>query len=936
MHVRGRAVAPPGAAGRAGRRVRVVHAALPGRARLHLTELRRAPALATAIEQGMAAQPGVHGVSASARTGNVLVLFDPELPLARVAGRLAQLAARRAAAPEADPDWPAQDAGAAALALQSSATDGLGSEAARARLAKVSRNTLYQRQPRPPLAIAADQFATLPVLLLAGAATLSVVTGALLEAAAIAGVLLLSGGLAYAVESRSERRIAGLSRPPSATARVMRDGAPREVPFADVVPGDLLLLRPGTLVAADARIVQARELSVNEAMLTGESLPVAKTAGPLCAKLPLAERANMVFRGTAITGGTGTALAVATGARTEMGRIQRLLGSAKRPATPMERQLAELGRRLIGVSLLACASVFGIGMLRGLALGPTLATSVSLAVAAIPEGLPAVATAALARGIEAMRREGALVRRLDALETLGAAQVVCFDKTGTLTRNLMSVAAIAAADERRLLAIGVLCSDAQLDGDGSPLGSATETALLERAQAAGLDVAALRAAQPRLSVQHRSESGRFMATFHALPDGGTLVAVKGSPDAVLDLCAIDPTARAEAKRGNVAMAREGLRVLGFASAHLAPAAEARVARLDFLGIAGLSDPLRAEVPALLAALSQAGVHCLVLTGDQNATARAVAVAAGFGGADGPRVIDGVTLDGLSDAVLAAAARQTDVFARVTPSQKLRIVQVLQNAGVTVAMVGDGLNDGPALKAADVGIAMGRNAAEAAREVADIVLQDDGLAAVVAGMRHGRAARENVRRAARYLLGTNLSEIALVLAATAGGAAAALTPLQLLWINLVSDVMPGLALVAEDAAPGLMQRPPPPREAPVIDGRALRRLAVDGGVIASGALASSLLVRGRAEARSVAFGSLTIAQLLHAFTCRPRGVGRAPNRVLTGTIALSLAGQGAAMLLPGVRGLLGVTPVGAAASAAILAGGLVPYLVNEARARDAAI
>ena len=930
------ALAPAAAPEPVPRRVRVVHDAVPGRARLHLNGLYGAPPLAAAVERDMAGMVGVSAVAASPRTGNVLVLFDPALPLAQVVARLANVCAHNAAAQEPQSAWSAQDAAGVAAALGSSTTEGLRGESARQRLAESGPNTLRRPRPRPPLAIAAAQFASLPVLLLAGAGAVSLLGGALLEAAAIAGVLLLNGALGYVTESRSERRIAGLSRPPAATARVRRGGIACEVPFAAVVPGDLLLLRPGTVVAADARIVRARDLSVNEAMLTGESLPVSKIADVLAADLPLGARANMVFRGTAVTGGTGAALAVATGARTEMGRIQHLLGAAAPPATPMQRQLDVLGRQLIGVSLLACAVVFGIGLLRGFGFGPTLATSVSLAVAAIPEGLPTVATTALARGIEAMRCEGALVRRLDALETLGAAQVVCFDKTGTLTRNHMTVARVAAADEHCLLEAGALCSDAEPEQEmgGPTLGSSTETALLARAQAAGITVAALRAAHPRVGVRHRSEAGRFMATFHALPEGGTLVAVKGSPDAVLNLCTLAPDARAAAERENAAMARDGLRVLGFASARFTAAQPARVAALEFLGLVGLSDPLRGEASAQLAALRRAGVHCLVLTGDQEATARAVAAAAGLGDAAGPRVVDGLALDGLGPAALAEMARRTDVFARVTPSQKLQVVQALQRAGVTVAMVGDGLNDGPALKAADVGIAMGRDGAEAAREVADIVLQDDGLAAVVAGMRYGRAARDNVRRAARYLLGTNLSEIALVLAGTATGAATPLAPLQLLWINLVSDVLPGIALATEAPAPGLMRRLPPLRDAPVIDGAELRRLAVDGGVIASGALAASLLTRGTAEARSVAFGSLGIAQLLHAFTCRPRAPGRGPNRALVGTVAMSLAGQGAAMLLPGLRGLLGIAPIGAGAVAAMLAGGIVPWLVNEARARDA--
>ena len=918
---------PPPEFGPAPRPVRVVHDAVPGRARLHVASLRNAPALAAAAERALAALPGVHHASASPRTGNVLVLFDRAVPLARVVARLGRL---DKLADDAAAGWHAETADAVAARLGGSATDGLTHAGARARLAEAGRNVLPQPQARPALAILAGQFATLPVFLLAGAGALSLATGALVEAVAIAAVLVLNGGLGFAVESRSERRIAGLARPPVAAAAVLRQGTPRDVPFAEVVPGDLLLLRPGTLVAADARLVQAHDLSVNEAMLTGESLPVAKDAAPLPpGPVALADRTSMVFRGTTVTGGTGSALAVATGARTEMGQVQRLLGQATRPPTPMERQLDDLGRRLIGVALLGCGAVFGIGLLRGFGLASTLASAVSLAVAAIPEGMPTVATTALARSVAAMRAEGAVVRRLDAVEALGAAQVICFDKTGTLTENRMTVAAIMSEAADRLLEIGALCNEA-LPGAGS----STETALLAQAAAAGIDVAALRALHPRLAIRHRSEAGRFMVTFHRLADGGTLIAVKGSPDAVLDLCAIAPAARAAAERDNAALAARGLRVLGFAAARVPPGAPAAVAGLDFLGLLGLADPLRAEAPAQLAALRRAGVQCLVLTGDQVATARALAIAAGLGGADGPRVIDGMALDGLGEAAIADAARGSDVIARVTPSEKLRVVQALQRGGVTVAMVGDGMNDGPALKAADVGIAMGRAGAEAAREVADIVLVDDGLSAVVAGLRHGRAARDNVRRAARYLLGTNLSEIALVLAATAAGIATPLLPLQLLWINLVTDVLPGVALTAEPPAPGLLERPPP-QGGTVLDGRALRTLALDGGTIAAGAFAASLLAGGPAQARSVAFGSLTIAQLLHALACRPAAAGRRGNPALLATIGLSLGGQAAAMLLPGLRRMLGVAPLAGGEVAAMLAGGVLPTLLNAARAPDAA-
>ena len=982
--------------------VRPIHTAVAGRARLHVAGLRQSPDIKRRLERGLKSAAGIRDVAVSTVTSNVLVQFDPAIPLGRIVQRVAatlQDDPLRDEPPRDEPPvgdepggkprraasqttaWHAMEVDDVAVRLDTSAAGGLTGPEARTRLAAHGRNALLPAAARSRLAMMVEQFQTLPVGLLAVAAGVSLLTGGVaFEAAAIFAVIGLNAAIGYVTESRTERTIRGLSQTGHPAARVVRGGQPIEIAAADVVPGDLLLLQRGSLIPADARVISARDLTVSEALLTGESLPVTKTVSPLAARVSLADRVNLVYRGTVVTGGSGAALVVATGAHTEAGRIQQLIAAAGTPETPIQRQLGELGRQLVWLSAAICGGVFGIGVLRGLAMLQVFRSAVSLAVAAIPEGLPTVATTTLALGVEEMRRRDVLVRRLDAVETLAAVDVICFDKTGTVTLNEMAVARIVCgtADTARdpgtldrrvekLLEIGVLCSETTVDENGGPGlrldGTSTEKALVEHALSAGIDVLALRRAHPTLAVRQRTEAYRFMATVHApagagAPDGAMLVTVKGSPSEVLARCrwelqadgrrrALTPARRAAIERTNAEMAEAALRVLGFACQALDAAgalspAELPIENLIWVGLAGLADPVRPGMRELMATFHRAGIRTVLVTGDQAATARTVARELGLSAGGDIETLDAADFESLTPDELSRAAGRAHVFARVSPGQKLQIVQALQRAGSTVAMTGDGVNDGPALKAAEIGVALGRRGADAAREVADVLLETDDLAVLAFAVEQGRTTHANIRKSIHYLLSTNLSEIFVVFAATAAGAGDALLPMQLLWINLISDVLPGIALACEPPRAGALERGPIPAGEAIVRRDEFGTLAAEGAIIGAGALAAAAYGALRygavsAEARTMTFTSLVIGQMLHALTCRNGGPAERlggpspvlPNRLLTGTLTLSFAAQAAALVVPGIRGLLGVAPIGPLDAAVAIAGGVLPYLLNGA-------
>jgi Ca2+-transporting ATPase len=878
--------------------------------------------------------------------------------------------------------WHTLPAEAVLQRLQVDYSRGLDAEEVAARRARYGPNVLPEPERRSPLAIFLGQFNSLPVWLLGASALLSAATGGLADAAVILGVVMINAAIGYVTESQAEGIIGSLTTVARPPVPVVRSGRVQQTPTAEVVPGDMLLLTPGCLVAADARLVSVKDLSVDESALTGESLPVSKGVAALAAaEVPLADRSNMVYMGTLVTGGSGLACVVATGRATELGLIQTLVGETRPPETPMQRQLDRLGNQLVWISLAICGGVFAVGLLRGYGLLPMLRAAISLAVAAVPEGLPTVATTTLALGLRDMRRKHVLIRQLAAVETLGSVQVMCLDKTGTLTENRMAVLAVQVNGDRlhvtdghfhapqgrvdphahetllKLLHVAVLCNESRFNGTIAPggrmsiEGSATENALLAMALAAGVDAAALRRRHPLLATEYRAEGRAWMATWHDAGEGRRLKAVKGSPEQVLELCRwyedhdgrheIDPAYREAMLTENARMAGEALRVLGFA--YGLEDAQGNGDGLIWLGLAGLADPIRAGTRELIRQFHQAGIKTVMITGDQSATAYAIGRQLDLSGEERLEILDSSQIDRIDPQLLSALAEKVEIFSRVSPAHKLQIVQALQRAGRVVAMTGDGINDGPALKAADIGVAMGGTKAgggtEVARSIADVVLEDDELGTMILAVAQGRTIYANIRKSIHYLVSSNISEIGLTFIAVAGGLGQPLNTMQLLWINLLTDVFPALALSMDPPEPDVLRRPPRDPHEPILRAQDFRRYGVEAAALTAGALGAygwGLVRYGPGpQASTLAFMTLTLGQLLHARACRSETHGlfsaeRLPenrwlDRALLGSAALQLA----TVLLPPLRGLLGTTPLLPADALLVGAAAGLPYLAIEA-------
>ncbi len=945
----------------------VVHDAVAGRLRLRHPGLRGREEACRRATDALKRIPGVHAVRVSAVTGSALVAYQfpatcNELLLAAdavVGGFDAPTPPLRTAA--VLPATAGEDAAAHADAvlelaarLDARLVDGLTAQDAAARVAKWGRNELPRAKARSAAAIFAEQMTSLPIALLAASAALSVATGGLADAVMIAAVVLVNAGIATVTEREADRTIVNLMDDAPQPAIVIRDGARQIVDPAELTVGDLLLIERGAMIAADARLVESDGLSVNESPLTGEAQPAAKDAlAVLPADTLICDRRNMVFRGTAVTGGSGAAIVTAVGARTEIGRVQQMLGAVRPPETPIQRELGEVGRELVLINGVICVCVFGLGMMRGHPLLQTLRSAISLAVAAIPEGLPAVATTTLAIGVQDMRRRKVLVRKIDAVETLGAVEVVGLDKTGTLTENRMAAVAVhvdgASFDlrdgillrdgkvtdgvqralARQLFEVATLCSDAvAMRGesgfaiDGTP----TETALLAAGVSLGVDPVALRLSARVLAGAARGDGRKRMSTLHEMAEGARLLCVKGDPLEVMARCsrrfcgdgvmAFDEGARAAALKANDRMAGDALRVLGvaFADGGGDPRDESD---LVWLGLAGIANPIRSSVRPALRQLHRAGVRTVMITGDQSATAFAIARKLDLNAGGELRVLEAGQIANVSPELFGALAAQPDVFARVSPVDKLNIVKALQANGRVVAMTGDGVNDGPALRAADVGIAMGGEGTDVARQVADIVLASDDMDGVVEAIRLGRATYANIRKVLRYLVSTNASETFVMLGAALFNLGEPLTPMQLLWLNLATDALPALALGLEPPESDVLEHPPHDPSAPILGADDFRRTLREGAVMGSAALMAYLSaggVAGSARASTVTFHGLTFGQLLHSLACRSetRGlmaeIGRRPNTRLYEGVALSALFQCAAQFLPPTRRFLGLSPL----------------------------
>lgn len=862
-------------------------------------------------------------------------------------------------------------------ALGSDADTGLQLEEAGNRLFSFGPNSLGSIERRSAWSTLASQFESLPVALLIGSAAVSVATGGLADAVVILGVVAVNACIGFVTEQQAERTIASLQNESDMPAIVIRAGRRQPLAVELIVPGDLLVLTPGTTVAADVRLIETERLMLDESALTGESMPVKKSPGRLSGNVALRDRPNMAYRGTIVTGGSGLGMAVETGSATEVGRIQELVGLAKAPETPVQVQLGELGTKLGLLTGAVCGGVFGVGLLRGYGMVEMLKIATSLAVAAVPEGLPMVATTTLALGVNRMRRLNVAVRRLDAVETLGSVEVFCLDKTGTLTRNQMrvirlyagnhavtvdengvvyddeQVRMVASEELRRLLEVAVLCNETDVRERGGTRaldGSPTESALVHAAMDHGIDVQTLRRAHRVLRTEYRTERRGYMTTLHERGAERRLLAVKGRPSDVLELCRwqlvggtpieLTEKDRDTIRTENEVMAGKGLRVLGFAFRE-SLAGDGSIGRnLTWLGLAGIADPIRPGMHDLMHAFHRAGIRTSMITGDQSATAQAIGRELELSGTSELHMMDSIELESLDPDVLKSLAENVDVFSSVTPSHKLEIVQALQRAGRVVAMTGDGINDGPALKAADIGVAMGgHGGTDVARMTADVVLEDNNLQSMVAAIGQGRAIYSNTRNAIRYLLATNMSEIMVMFSSVASGAGMPLNPMQLLWINLVSDIFPVLALAVQPPEDDVLGRAPRDPNEPFLDRSDLTRMLLQSIVITGGTFGSyawgRYRYRSNAHASTMAFMSITAAQLLHMLSARSErqsifSIERPPrnqfvNFALFGGFGLQLV----TAIIPPLRRLLRNATLTPSDMVVSLLGAGLPFLINEA-------
>lgn len=914
-------------------------------------------------------------------------------PAARAAGPLALEGEQQA--------WHTRSVPEVAHALQTDLTGGLTDAEAARRRAQFGANVLAEAEGRSVLSMLVDQFKSLIVALLVAATAVAFVLGETLEAVAILVVIFLNAGVGFATEWRAEMALTALQRQAVARARVLREAKEHEIDAADLVPGDVVIIDAGARVPADGRVVHSAQLQVAEAALTGESLPVTKTVEPIPDPgASLGDRRNMAHLGTAITHGRGRLLVTATGMRTEVGRIGTLMDAAGGRDTPLERKLAQLGHALIGIVLVLCAVIILAGWLRGNEFLHMLEVGISLAIAAVPEGLPAVATMTLALGMQRMARLGALVRRLPAVETLGSTTVICTDKTGTLTRDEMTVQALqlearridvsgsgyalsgeftaggqpidARADAELALAlrIGALCCDATLDRSGTEavvLGDPTEGALLVAAAKAGMIKDELERETPRIRELPFSSETKRMVTVHRTPAGASVAYVKGAPAVVLDASSeeltgegvrpMTPEGRQRVLERNRELGHQALRVLALAYKEVPQELrEEDVAEgLVFVALVGMIDPLREEAKAAIETCRRAGIRTIMITGDQETTATEIGRQLGLDRDPKGRPLRTAhdrELADLDPAGWQAIAAQVGVFARVSPEHKLRIVEALQAGGEVVAMTGDGVNDAPALKQADIGVAMGIKGTEVAKEAAAMVITDDNFATIVGAVEQGRVIFANILRFVHYLFSCNLAEILVVFTALMVGWPLPLAALQILWLNMITDVFPAMALALEPSNPEAMKRPPRDPKEPLVTARFVWLIGWQGAVLAAVTLTAFMIGMrwygaegpGLRHASTMAFMTLALVQVFHAFNARSQVRSAFTAKLFTNgwlwaAIAVCLLLQVAAVYAPFLQTVLHTTSLtgrdwSVALGLSVIPVGVVELVKWVARARAA--
>lgn len=861
--------------------------------------------------------------------------------------------------------WHAIDLKEVEKLLKTNKEKGLAEHEARTRLADEGFNELPERKRRSPVMLLLSQFNDFMIwVLLAAVFIAGVILHETLDAVVIAVIVIANAILGFIQEYKAEQAISALKRLAAPAANIIRDGQEREILARELTPGDLILVETGDRVPADARLIEAINLVINEAILTGESTPSEKRdAIKLGEDVSLLDRENMLYLGTTVMTGRGKALVVATGPSTEMGKIAEMVQEPEEKETPLQNELRQVGKRIAIACLIIAAVVFGIGVLRGNDWSLMFLAGVSLAVAAIPEGLPAIVTITLALGLERMAKKNAIVRRLPAVETLGAATVICTDKTGTLTRNEMRVGLIrlhqkdiplreeSLPDDERLkmlLSIGVLCNDARKGAEEIYIGDPTEVALLIAGEQTNLSKDTLTWNFPRLSEIPFDSDRKMMTTIHSTA-GHYASFSKGAPEILLSKCdkvwtdkdvePLNDQRRAEILQENTKLASQAYRTiaLAFREFDFKPDEKEAEKNLVFVGLAGLIDPPRPEVYEAIKTCQRAQIMVAMVTGDHLATAEAIGRELSLLSSD-TQIITTSELSKMSEKDLVERANQISIYARITAEDKMRIIEALRKRGHTIAMTGDGVNDAPALRKADIGVAMGKIGADVAKEASDMVLTDDNFATIVTAIREGRVIFDNLKKFIYFLLSCNISEVLVMFLGMIFGLPLPLLPVQILWINLVTDGLPAMALGVDVPEPGVMGRPPRRKEKRILATDKQLNLAWQGLAMTAGALLSYIIAlyvlkTGLAEARTILFTTLVLVQLFHVFNSRSERksaleVGIFSSVPLLGALGASFLLQLLVIYTPPLRPLFHTEPVNIVNWLLILTLSILPVVAIE--------
>ena len=838
--------------------------------------------------------------------------------------------------------------------LKADPKQGLTTTEAKRRLEQYGENSLEAHESESMIIRFLKQMKDPMIVVLLAAAVISLIASGgheWIESIIILLIVIVNGVIAVTQESNAEKALEALRKMSAPLAKVLRDGELQRVETNLLVPGDVVMLEAGDLVPADARLLTASNLMADEASMTGESVPVQKNANAaLTEETVLGDRINMVLSATVITNGRATAVVTGTGMETEMGRIAGMLMTEEEGETPLQKKLGEISKVLSVICLGVCLVMFGVGLLHGKELLEMFMNAVALAVAAIPEGLPAIVTIVLALGVQRMVRRNAIVKKLPAVETLGCASVICSDKTGTLTQNKMTVVELFAEDKELAMTIGVLCNDTILtfeDGAAKVSGDPTETAFVSYAILSEIDKNKMEMTMPRVEEIPFDSDRKLMSTVHAMEGGKFRVMVKGAPDVLISRCIMDEGKRSETLSKNEDMAGRALRVLGVAYKEVdaipADMSAAAVEKdLTFVGLFGMIDPPRLEVKDAVAECSVAGIRPVMITGDHKLTAVAIAKELGIF-RDGDLALTGEDLDFMSQELLEQDVEKFSVYARVSPEHKMRIVKAWQAKGHVVAMTGDGVNDAPALKVADIGCAMGITGTDVAKGAADMILTDDNFATIVHAVEEGRGIYSNIKKSIHFLMSCNIGEIiALFVATVFNFPQAPLIAVQLLWLNLVTDALPALALGVEPVEENIMKKKPRDAKASLFDKEFSIRLAWQGIMVGLVTLTAYMLGEfvlttdgqsADAVANTMAFATLTISQLFHAFDVRSHDysilhIGIFSNKAMIKAFVVGMIMQIAVLTVPPLMGIFKVVPMTAMEWLCVFGLAITPLFICE--------